>query len=429
MSAATARLLDFVRATHALPPTTRADAERLLADTLMVGAAGSTAPGSAGVLAAADRWGAGDDARLIGSPGRVPAPSAAFVNAFRIHCLEWDAVHEPAVVHALSVVTAALGASIDRIGGVEAEAALTALAVGVDVASGLGLAATSPLKFFRPATAGCLGAALAVARIERVEPLEDVLGLAYSFCAGTMQAHVEGSIALPLQIANAARAAIMAVDLVKAGLSGPHDALEGPYGYFRVFEDGALSTYTDQIGARWLLSDVSTKPYPSGRASHGALGVIAGLGLGAGEVEAIELFAPPLIKRLVGRPFQDGMTPAYARLCLPLLAAVMLRDGRIDPRRFTAATFADPQVAALAGRIIVTDDGNPDPNALSPQRLIITRADGSVAEHPIPATLGSPDAPLSTAQTQAKRDLARALAPEADARLFDAPLAWFTEPQ
>jgi len=425
---ATAALLDFVRADHVLPPTTRADAARLLADTLAVGAAGSTAPGAAGVLAAAMGWGAGEDARLIGSSGRLPAASAAFVNAFRIHCLEWDAVHEPAVVHALSVVTAALSASIDRMGGCDPETALAGLAVGVDVASGLGIAATSPLKFFRPATAGCIGAAMAVARIEGVEPLEDVLGLANSFCAGTMQAHVEGSIALPLQVANAARSAIMAVDLAKAGLSGPHDALEGPFGYFRLIDDGQLATYTHQIGARWLISDVSTKPYPSGRASHGALGAIAASGVMSGNIAWIELFAPPLIKRLVGRPFNSEMTPAYARLCLPLLSALMLTDGCIDPRRFMAATFADPAIADLAGRIIVNDDGTPDPNALSPQRMVVTLKDGTTIERTIPATLGSPDAPLSAEQTAAKRDLAAVLAPGADPRLFDSPIAWFTEP-
>ncbi|MBY0306951.1 MAG: MmgE/PrpD family protein [Sphingomonas sp.] len=425
---ATASLLDFVRAHHVLPPETRADAARLLADTLAVGAAGSTAPGAAGVLAAAMGWGAGEDARLIGSSGRLPAASAAFVNAFRIHCLEWDAVHEPAVVHALSVVTAALSASIDRMGGCDPETALAGLAVGVDVASGLGIAATSPLKFFRPATAGCIGAAMAVARIEGVEPLEDVLGLANSFCAGTMQAHVEGSIALPLQVANAARSAIMAVDLAKAGLSGPHDALEGPFGYFRLIDDGQLATYTNQIGARWLISDVSTKPYPSGRASHGALGAIAASGVMPGNIAWIELFAPPLIKRLVGRPFTSEMTPAYARLCLPLLSALMLTDGCIDPRRFMAATFADPAIADLAGRIIVNDDGTPDPNALSPQRMVVTLKDGATIEHTIPATLGSPDAPLTEEQTAAKRDLAAVLAPDADPRLFNSPIAWFTEP-
>ncbi len=427
---ATERLLDFARAGHVLPPAVRADAERLLADTLAVGAAGSTAPGADGVLRAAMGWGQGDGARLLGTPGRLPAAGAAFVNAFRIHCLEWDAVHEAAVLHPLSVVTAALGASIDRMGGADPDRVLAALVVGVDIASGLGVAATTPLKFFRPATAGCIGAALAVARLEGVEPLEDVLGLAYSFCAGTMQAHIEGSIALPLQVANAARSAIMAVDLVKQGLTAPHDVIEGPFGYFRLIEDhGDLASYTATIGQRWLISEVSTKPYPSGRASHGALGAIVASGAVADDIAWIELFAPPLIKRLVGRPFVAAMTPAYARLCLPLLATLMLQDGMIDPRRFTPETFADPAVAELAGRLIVNDDGNPDPNAMSPQRLVLTLKDGSTATHLIPATLGSPDAPLSPDQAAAKYRLARTLAPGADAGLFDHPLVWFTEPR
>lgn len=425
----TVALLDFVVADHALPEAVRADSMRLLADTLMVGAAGSTAPGAAGVLAAATGWGAGNDARLIGSPGRLPAPGAAFVNAFRIHCLEWDAVHEPAVVHAMSVVTAALAASIDRRGGCDPDEALTALAIGVDIACGLGIAATSPLTFFRPATAGCIGAAMAVARLERLERPADALGLAYSFCAGTMQAHVEGSIALPLQIANAARSAIMAVDLARAGLSGPYDSLEGPFGYFTLFEKGALADYSTQLGTDWRISEISTKPYPSGRASHAALGVLAELALEAGTVERIEVIAPPLIQRLVGRTMPRSMSPAYARLCLPLLGAMMIVDGRIDPRRFTPMTFFDPAIADLAGRLMVLVDDNTDPNALSPQRVRVTLKSGEVIERTVPATLGSPDAPLSPTQAAAKRDLARALAPDAEARIFDSPLAWFTEPQ
>ncbi len=417
---ATTDLLDFVAAPHRLPSPVRVDTLRLLADTIAVGAAGATAPGAAGVLTAAQGWGTGTAARAIGSSERLPAAGAAFVNGFRIHCLEWDAVHEPAVVHALSVVTAALGAAIDAQGGCDPEASLVALAVGVDVAAGLGLAATSPLRFFRPAITGAIGAALAVARLHGVDRdrLPDVLGLAHAACAGTMQAHVEASIALPLQIANAARAAVAAVDLVRAGLTGPRDALEGPFGHFALFDEGNLATYTRDLGRVWRVSEVATKPYPSGRASHGVLGALAET---SGAIR-IDAYVPPLVARLVGRPAHADMTPAYARLCLPFLAALMLTEGRIDPRRFVAATFADADLLALAARVTVTVDANPDPNALSPQRLVI---DG--VEIGIPATLGSPSAPLTPAQAAAKLALARDLAPAADARIFDDPLGYFTE--
>ncbi|AJP72777.1 MmgE/PrpD family protein [Sphingomonas hengshuiensis] len=431
---ATRRLLDFARAEHRLPDAVRGAALAMLADTLATGAAGAQAPGAEGVRNLAAGWGAGEDARLLGDAARMPAASAAFVNGFRIHCLEWDALHERAVVHGFATVVAALMAAIDRRGECDPDEALAALAVGIDVASGLGIAATSPLRFFRPATAGCIGAALAVARIERVERFDDVLGLAYSQCAGTMQAHVEGSIALPLQIAGAARAAVTAVDMVRHGLSGPHDALEGPFGYFRLIDTGALATYTDTIGSVWRIAECSIKPYPSGRASHGLLAALDGL-LRAGEVRAervaaVELVAPPLIARLVGRPMQPDMTPGYARLCLPFLTALMLADGVIDPRRFTAETFADPAIVALAARFTLTTDTNPDPNALSPQRLIVRRADGSAIERAIPNTLGHPDAPMDAAQTAAKRTLAAQLAPDdADPRLFADSLSYLTRPE
>lgn len=425
---ATADLLAFAGAPHVLPEAVRADAARLLADTLAVGAAGATAPGAEAILAVARGFGIGAEARLLGSDERLPAASAAFVNGYRIHCLEWDAVHEGAVVHALSVVTAALGAAIDRRGGCDADEALTALAVGVDIASGLGLAATSPLAFFRPATAGLIGAALAVARLEG-GPLAETLGLAYSSCAGTMQAHVEGSIALPFQIANAARAAIVAADLAKAGFTAPHDVLEGQFGYFKLFEAGDLARYTNDLGRVWRISEVSTKPYPSGRASHAVLGELTGLAEeDLSSLERVEAFVPPLVHRLVGRPYAPHMTPAYARLCLPFLAALMLTDGRIDPRRFTPETFKDPAIAELTGRVTVTLVDNDDPNALGPQRLLIHEAHGHL-DIEIPDTLGSPNAPLSNARAAAKLDLARELAgPIADPRLFDDPLAYFTEP-
>jgi 2-methylcitrate dehydratase PrpD len=418
---ATEALLDFAAAGHELPRTIRADAERLLADTLAVGAAGAASTEGQRLLSClADRGEAGA-ARLL-SGGRAGAHSAPFLNGFAIHCLEWDAVHEPAVVHALSVVTAALLAASDRRGGSDAESFLTAWAVGVDIASGLGLAATGPMRFFRPATAGIIGAALAVARLEDLPRarLADVLGLAYSFASGTMQAHFEASIALPLQIGQAARGALQAVDLALAGFGGPHDVLEGPFGYGALVEPIDLARYLPTLGRCWRIGEVSIKPFPCGRASHGALAALQELH-GAQAVR-IQLFAPPLIQRLVGRPHRPDAPISWRRLSLAFLAPLMLRDGRIDPRIVETDE-------ALAGQVEVIVDDNPDPNAMTPQRLVVTTSDGSVIERDIPSVLGSPSAPMSPAQLADKYDLCRALAPTAESRLFDDALAYATEPR
>lgn len=421
------QIVAFANARHSLPHKVRADAVRLLADTLAVGAAGAASREAAPLKELIQRWGAGDEARSLGG-GFLPAPSAAYFNAFSIHCLEWDAVHEPAVVHALSVVTAALLAASDRRGGSAIDDFLTALAVGVDVASGLGIAAQGAMRFFRPATAGIIGATLAVAHLEGLDPtrMTNAVGLAYSFLSGTMQAHVEASTALPLQIANAARGAISAVDLATAGIDGPHDVLEGPFGYNALIEPIELKSYLASLGQIWRISEVSIKPYPSGRASHGALGALADLrdeGLASIEnTQAIELLAPPLIQRLVGRSFRPGAPQSYNRLCLAFLAPLMLRDGFIDPRLYTS-------IEDLCRKVTVSLDGNPDLNALSPQVLIVHLRDGTTVRREVSANPGSPQAPLSAPRERAKLDLCRALAPAAPSRLFSDPLLFATEPK
>ena len=422
---ATNIILDFAAAPHSLPDAVHADALRLLADTLKVGTAGAASPEAQALLPAVRGWGISDEARSL-SGELMPAPSAAFFNGFAIHCLEWDAVHEGAVVHALSVVTAALMAASDRMGGSDPDDFLNALVVGVDIASGLGIAATGPMRFFRPATAGVIGAALAVARLERLsrEQFADVMGLAYSFAGGTMQAHVEASIALPLQIGRAAQAAVQAVDLVKAGMTGPHHVLEGPFGYSELVEPLDLVRYTGTLGQMWRISEVSIKPFPSGRASHGALGALADLrdegSLSIDTVESIELFAPPLIHRLVGRPYQPSAPMTYQRLCMAFLAPILLRDGHIDPR-------IGETIASLAKRVTVTLDGNSDGNAMAPQRLVVGLNNGASIERVIDANLGSPNAPMSPKQSAQKYGLCGILAGDCDSRIFDDSLSYATE--
>ncbi len=399
-------ILDFAAAPHDLPPAVRADALRLLGDTIAVMAAGA----------------ATDDATAV----RAAVADTAFNYGFAAHCLEWDAVHEGAVVHALSAVTAALLASSRRKGGCDGTDFLTALAVGVDIASGLGIAATGPMRFFRPATAGVIGAAMAVARLEALSraQMADVLGLAYSFAGGTMQAHVEASAALPLQIGRAASAAMQAVDLAAAGLTGPHDIFDGAYGYDALIEPIDLARYTADLGRVWRIGEVSIKPFPSGRASHAALGALYDLRgeVAPDDVARIDLFAPPLIHRLVGRPYVPDAPMSYQRLSLAFLAPLMLRDGRIDPR-------ITETIGPLAERVHVSVDDNGDGNAMSPQRLVVTLRSGATLERAVTATLGSPAAPMSPAQTEDKTMLCRELAGACDPRMFDDPLAYAMDPQ
>src|SRR5690606_17963560 len=181
-----------------------------------------------------------------------------------------------------------------------------------------------------------LGAALAMARLAGLdeEGMRNALGIAYSQTGGTMQAHVEGSPTLAMQIAFNARNAVMAVDLAEAGLEAPHDVIEGPFGFFTLFEpESDLGAALAELGKVAQITKVSHKPFPSGRACHGGLDALVSLqrehGFSAADVVRGQLIAPPLILRLIGRPVGEGMSLSYARLCFQYTAASLLLDGGV----------------------------------------------------------------------------------------------------
>ena len=373
-----------------------------LLDTIGVGIAGASIPLTEAVRASARNWASHGSAHVWGRESFATTPAnAAFINGFQIHGQEFDCVHEPAVVHPLATILAALMAEADAQGDVSGKELAVALAVAVDLATGIGVSVTSPIKFFRPANAGIFGATLGIARLRELnaERTKDALGYALAFNSGTMQAHVEGKPALPIQIGNAARGAIMACDLATQGMPGPHDSLEGPFGYFSLFEDEANpSEVIASLGRVWRIAEVSHKPFPTGRAAQGGIVLMQKLraaGVEAANVEQITLTAPPLIYRLVGRPLTQDMAVNYARLCFQYSGAVALRNGTVGLEDFSEASLSDPETLELGARIEVIDDGGPDPAAFTPQIATATLKNGSEVRAEINALYGSPSDPMT----------------------------------
>ena len=390
-----------------LPDAARGMAATFLHDSIAVGVAGSVVAMSETVRSGAGNWGAStESAHILGLGMRqLPAATAALINAFHIHCQEFDAVHEMAVVHPMATIVAALLAEAGRGPPVSGRDMLVAINAGVDVAVGLGLAAQTPLRFFRPATAGIFGSVAAIASLRRMprKTALDAFGLALAFASGTMQAHVEGLPVLPLQIAAAARGAVEAVDLARAGMPGPRGAIDGPFGYAALFEERTdLPAMLAALPGHRRILGVSWKPFPTGRAAHGGIvatqRLMAEHGLFADTLDQLRYRAPPLVYRLVGRRPLGDMAPAYARLCLPYLAAVTLLRGTVGLGDFDQAALHDPAVLALAERIVIEADDNPDPAAFTPAVAQARWRDGSVASVTIYAQLGSPADPLTRAQ-------------------------------
>ena len=132
------------------------------------------------------------------------------------------------------------------------------------------------MRFFRPANAGGLGATVGLAMLAGLgaEQLRDAIGIYYGQCAGTMQAHEEGSPQLAMQMGFAARRAVTAVELASRGMPGPRAPISGRFGYFALFDGRADTDPYDVLGRDWPVLEVSQKPFPSGRATHGGIDAI-----------------------------------------------------------------------------------------------------------------------------------------------------------
>jgi 2-methylcitrate dehydratase PrpD len=376
-------------------------------DSLGVGIAGSSVEGGEGLLRVAAGW--GDPAVPVwGRTARLAAPAAAFLNAWQMHNQEFDCLHEGAVVHALATVLPVSLAAAELRGGVNGAELIAAIAVGTDIAAGLGLASQAGFRFFRPGTAGGFGSVAAAGRILGLDRRMLATAFAWQLAqvSGTMQAHTEGSPILPVQLAFNARAALQSCELATLGFAPAREVFEGAYGYLSLFEGAYdLAPVLDSLGRTWRIAEFSHKPFPAGRATHGGIEGVMALqaqhGFAAADVERVEIEAPPLIVRLVGRPLLPSVEPSYARLCLQYAVAKVLQKGSIDLSDFRGS-LGDPETNALAARVTTRDDGNPDPNALAPQRVTVTLRNGAALSWHCETMLANPARPLTPEQHLAK---------------------------
>ena len=399
---------------ESLPPAAIEAARTFILDSLGVALSGTRVALVADLKAVAAEWGSGDACRIWGTGERVPAASAAFINGYQIHNQEWDCVHEPAVVHPMAVVLATLLAWAEARGGVSGRELILGCSVAVDVATTIGSAARNTLRFFRPAMCGALGATAGIAAMLHLDAAttRSALGIAYSQLSGTMQAHVEGSPVLPMQIGFNTRAALVAIDLARRGITGPGNFLEGPFGYFALIDHDWDPAPFAGFGRVHRMAELSHKPFPSGRATHGGVDGALSLQLEHGfaheDIVAIRVWAPPLVIQLVDRPPSPQMAASYARLCLPYVAATALLRGTVSVADFEPAALRDPARQALAARISVHHDGNPSLNALAPQRVEVDLKSGQTWSMHLPSVLGAPGRPLGRERHLAKFRLAAA---------------------
>lgn len=390
-----------------LPDAAVNAAKTFFLDTLGVGLIGSSGPKARQLVRTQYLWGRGNDARVWSTGEQLPAPAVAFCNAYQVHNAEFDCIHEAAVAHVMTVVLPVALAGAERMAKTEGRPVsgrrlIEAVVLGVDVAASLGLAATSGLRFFRPATVGAFGGCAALGKLMSFDArrLQHAFAIAYGQLSGNMQAHAEGSLLLAMQMGFSARNAVVACDLAGQGFEGPANILEGPFGYFRLIEPGGdPRRVTGSLGQVWRITEVAHKPFPSGRATHGIIDACLELkrrhGFQAAQIAGAKAYVPPLVNHLVGRPPSREMQINYARLCAPYVAACAFLRGTVAFGNFNDAAYADPVTQDLARRIAIEVRDAGDANALVPVEVEVTLTTGARYVARIDVVYGNPARPMT----------------------------------
>ena len=438
------QLLDLLETPYeALPAQAVEAAKVFFLDTVGVACAGRMAPKLDDIAGAASTWGmdAAHSVSLWNLGRKAPLPVAAMVNGYQLHALEYDCVYEPGVILPTPPLFAALLGKVEALAeqgrAVSGTEVLRAMVLGLEVSCTLAAATRSEMFFFRPTTTGVFSALAALQCLDPLprEQLRYAFGIAYSQVCGTMQAHEEGSMMLAMQMGFAARNAVVAHDMALVGVTAPIEIFGGRFGFYRNFEEGgALLEALAEMGAPWKVTQLSHKPFPSGRVTHGAIHAMRLLAREHAltpdnvleRIESAHVDLPPLGMRLVGRPMVHQPAPNYARLCVPYVAAAEVLFSGVDPTSFTQECLHDPRVETLARRISTAAKPHPNPNAFYPQTLTLRFSTGEVFVREIPFAWGHPQMPLTAQECEDKFRLCWQLTRAEDARMESA-IEWLCQ--
>jgi 2-methylcitrate dehydratase PrpD len=388
---------------EALPPGTIVSARRLILDSLAVALAGADGRECRVLVELARQWGGLEEASIIATSVRVPAPVAALVNGTMIQALDFDDTHDPSGTHVASTVLAAALAAAQA-AHQTGRTLLTAVVAGTEVACRLGLACHDKIGFTSTAVYGAFGAAAAAARALGLGPgpTRHALGIVLSQVAGTTQTAVDTPLSKHMQSGFAAKAGVLSALLAARGVTGVEHVFEGPYGFFNLYKQGRYDRepLVADWGRRFEIDRLSLKLFPCCRATHAAieaaLAFVREDGLRAGDIAEVRVVVPRVAFQLAGKPAATGTNPIVAaQFSIPYTVAAALLHGRVSLPEFTVEAIRDPTAQALMDRISVRAE---DGDGFVPAHLEVRTLDGAVRSRTVTTLTGEPDRPLTRAQ-------------------------------
>ena len=409
-----AELAEFLSGLHGrIAPARLAAACNCVIDTLGAMAYGAEQPWSQAAARHALATGAGGACTIVGWPDRASPAMAAFANGAAAHAFELDDVHEEAVNHPGAVVVpAALAVAEDL--HASGQDFLEAVVVGYEAMARAGLAVgpvSHMLAGFHPTSmSGVFGAAAAAAHLRGLDSarLNHAFGIAASLASGTMEFASSGGMAKRIHAGRAAEGGIAAASLAAEGFEGAADGLAGTYGFCRVFTgDPRPALLTERLGERWMIDEITVKPYASCSDVHPMIQATAELvaehRIAAEQIDRIVVHGSTKAAELNDMDGTRSVMAAQYSARFNIAAAVLADPA--DPATYRLDRVVDPALAALQAKVAAT---LPDPSFDATYawkqgaRVQIALADGRELERTVHGQRGSMHDPLTDADIERK---------------------------
>ncbi len=365
--------------------------------------AGASAEGGETTANLARELGGKPESSILVYGGKVPAERAAFVNAIMARALDFCDAMVPGAHSGSAVVPAALAAA-EAVGGVSGADFLAAVCVGVELAVRLNLGEAEYDGFDPTGVCVPFGSTAAAAKIMGLseEQTWNALALAFCRCGGSFQANVDGVLAVRVIEGWVAETGVTCARLASRGITGPPNFLDGIYGYFHLFGRDRVSgaQVLAGLGTDYQAKKLVFKKYPSCGATQAAtemiLGLMAEKGIGAGDVERVEMTVPPYIYKLVGHPFHVGTNPKVnAQFSIRYCVANALVHGCSTLAHFEPDAINKPTVLELVERMVAVAEPALDKRGHTAIDMRVITKDGREFFRQTDVAPGFPERPLT----------------------------------
>lgn len=406
-------------------------------DLLGVSVGGASEPGVKELLEIVMDWGGKEESSIIGCRQKVPAPNAAHVNATMAHALDFDDVHEYAVIHPGIAIIPTCMAIAERKGHLSGKEFITNTALGVDMMCRLALATTpgtSAIKTGWHLTTlfGFLGAAATAARILGLdeERIVNALGIAYHQCCGNGQCVKDGALTKRLGPGFSVKGGITAALMAEKGVTGAKNSLEGEIGLYNLYMGGNYDskTLTKDLGNNFEGINVAMKPYPCCRGIHpaidAALALVDEQYIAIENIQEIKLVVSEEHHFLLCTPLDakcKPRNPVDAQFSIPWGVATAIARKRVSLEDFTEAAIKSPDILAVVNKIgVEVDNALKRLEKVDPTRVSIVTKQGDVYSKQVEDPLGSLQRPMSFHDcTEKFRDCAKPLGIEKIDRIIE----------